>query len=275
MDNSGEQLFKARTMGLNPAILSAEELVRRIKDSSDLLEHKNDIESIHFYGAGCGTENPRLMLKGILLDLFPNAKVKVDEDTLAAVRATVGENSGVVCILGTGSNCSYYDGERLHQRVVSLGYSIMDDASGNWFGRQLLRDYYFKRSPEEFREAFGKAFNVDADYIKEQLYKSEHPNAYLASHASFIFEHVDTKYIKKLMRKGFKLFSKNMILQFKDVLDSEKVYFAGSIAYFGKEQLHAVADEMGFEIGGITRRPIEGLMAYHQNLLRGNSLAWD
>ena len=83
------------------------------------------------------------MLKVILQEFFPNADVLVDEDTMAAVYATINNptEAAVVCILGTGSNCSYFDGKQLHQRVKSLGYSIMDDASGNYYGKELLRDY--------------------------------------------------------------------------------------------------------------------------------------
>jgi N-acetylglucosamine kinase-like BadF-type ATPase len=45
----------------------------------------------------------------------------------------------IVSILGTGSNCSYFDGKELHQKVQSLGYIIMDDCSGNVFGKELIR----------------------------------------------------------------------------------------------------------------------------------------
>ena len=50
----------------------------------------------------------------------------------------------VVCILGTGSNCSYFNGKEIEQPVKSLGFSLMDDASGNYFGKQLLlKSYHF------------------------------------------------------------------------------------------------------------------------------------
>jgi N-acetylglucosamine kinase-like BadF-type ATPase len=45
---------------------------------------------------------------------------------------------------GTGSNCSYFDGKGLDQSVKSLGYTLMDEASGNYYGKELIRDYYFK-----------------------------------------------------------------------------------------------------------------------------------
>ena len=79
-----------------------------------------------------------------------NANIVIKEDTYAAVFATViPKEEAIVCILGTGSNCTYYDGENIEQRVVSLGYVLMDEASGNFFGKQLIRSYYFKTMPKK------------------------------------------------------------------------------------------------------------------------------
>jgi N-acetylglucosamine kinase-like BadF-type ATPase len=143
IDSNGKQLLeKQRTKGLNPAILSGKKLTKTIKKNKVLKKHREEVTHIFFYGAGCGTENPRILLEIVLKTIFPNADVTVKEDTFAAVYSTISNNTeaAVVCILGTGSNCSYFDGEELHQRVKSLGYSIMDDAAGNYFGRQLIRD---------------------------------------------------------------------------------------------------------------------------------------
>ena len=78
-----------------------------------------------FYGAGCGTEIPRLTLEKVLKDYFSNAQVVVKEDTTAAVYATLGDEPGIVCVLGTGSNCCFSDGKKIEQRVVSLGYTCL------------------------------------------------------------------------------------------------------------------------------------------------------
>ena len=266
VDNNGKQLLeKMRTLGLNPAILKENKLIKIIKSSSELMEHKNNITHIFFYGAGCGTEKPRLTLKKILEDIFINAEVDVQEDTWAAVRATLSQEdeAAVVCILGTGSNCSYYDGTMLHQRVKSLGYTLMDDASGNYFGKELIRDYYFNHMPEAIKVSFAEKYNLDADFIKNNLYKQPNPNAYLASFAEFMFLNKDSKYVKELIKSGLRRFAKNMILQFKNEIEVVPVHFAGSIAFFSQEEIKQVAEEFHFKVGNIVRRPIEGLVAYH------------
>ena len=126
IDKDGNRLLeKIRTKGLNPAILSQKKLTKIIKKNSALKEIRKNVSHVFFYGAGCGTEKPRLLLQGVLQAFFYNTKVEVKEDTYAAVYATIKTNNeaAVVCILGTGSNCSYYDGKILHQRVKSVSYT--------------------------------------------------------------------------------------------------------------------------------------------------------
>lgn len=270
VNNNGKQILeKIRTLGLNPAILKENKLIKIIKSSPELMEHKNNVTHIFFYGAGCGTEKPRLALLKILEDIFINAEVDVQEDTWAAVRATINQDdeAAVVCILGTGSNCSYYDGTLLHQRVKSLGYTLMDDASGNYYGKELIRDYYFNHMPEVLKVSFNEKYDLDADFIKNNLYKQPNPNAYLASFAEFMFLNKDSDYIKELIKSGLRRFAKNMILQFKNEIQVVPVHFAGSIAFFSEQEIKEVAEEFNFKVGNIVRRPIEGLVAYHVSKL--------
>lgn len=268
VDENGNQLLeKIRTKGLNPAILKEKKLFKIINKHPDLKKHKLDVTHVFFYGAGCGTEKPRLLLKYVLESTFVNAHIEVKEDTYAAVRATLNtaHEAAVVCILGTGSNCSYFDGTQLHQRVKSLGYTLMDDASGNYYGKQLIRDYYFNHMPEAIRIAFADKYNLEADFIKYNLYKQPNPNAYLANFAEFMFLNKETDYIKNLIKKGLRLFSENMILQFKEEIKTVPVHFAGSIAHFSKEEILEVAEEYQYKVGNIARRPIDGLVSYHTN----------
>jgi len=271
VDNKGNQLFeKIRTAGLNPAILKEKELNKIIRDSKELAKIKHDVTYVFFYGAGCGTEKPRTMLTHVLQFIFLNAIIEVQEDTMAAVRATLNheDEAAVVCIMGTGSNCSYYDGDKLHQRVKSLGYIIMDDASGNYYGKQLIRDYYYNHMPENIKVAFSSKYNLEADFIKYHLYKQNNPNAYLATFAEFMFLNKDSEYIIDLIKNGLRLFAKNMILQYKEELKTVPVHFAGSIAFYAQEEVKEIAKEFGFKVGNFQRRPIEGLVSYHTKKLK-------
>jgi len=263
--NGNQVLEKMRTKGLNPAILSEKKLKKIIKKNKILKQNREAVTQIFFYGAGCGTDKPNALLRIVLQQIFVNAEISVREDTMAAVFATINDDkeAAVVCILGTGSNCSYYDGEKIHQKVKSLGYSIMDDAAGNYYGRQLIRDYYFNHMPEDIKIAMADRYNLEEDYIKYNMYKQPNPNAYLATFAEFMFLNKDSEYIKTLIKKGIKLFAENMIMQYKEELKTVPVHFAGSIAFFSQDEIKEVAQELGFSVGNFIRRPIEGLVSYH------------
>lgn len=266
VDESGNQLLeKIRTKGLNPAILKEKKLRKIIRKSDALIDNKSAVTHVFFYGAGCGTDKPKAMLAEVLQDIFTNAHIEVQEDTLAAVRATINtpDEAAVVCIMGTGSNCSYFDGKNLEQRVKSLGYTLMDDASGNYYGKELIKDFYYGHMPEATKVSFAEKYNLEADYIKYNLYKQPNPNAYLAAFAEFMFLNKDSDYIKELIKKGVRTFAKNMIMQFTPELKNAPVHFAGSIAFFAQDEIKEVAEELQFKVGNFVRRPIEGLVEYH------------
>ena len=263
IDAAGKVLFTTQTLGLNPEVLDKEEIIARLEDKFDISHNKLKASHLFFYGAGCGTERMKNFLSEVFQDYFTNAIVSVHEDTYAAVYATTPKDeSAIVCILGTGSNCSFFDGKILHQKVQSLGYIAMDDGSGNRFGRHLLRGYYFNKMPADLAKEFEEEYNLDADYIKANLYKEANPNAYLATFAKFIIKHKDTDYCKKIIAKELKKFVKNYIMQY-DNCKAVPVHFVGSIAFYLKDELEEILNQYEIKIGNALRRPIDGLIAYH------------
>ena len=267
INNKGEILFQTQTLGLNPQVLTDYIIEERIVNNFDLYQNRKSVTKLYFYGAGCGTEPPRLMIKGVFLNIFKTAEVLVKEDTFAAIYATADINKkSIVCILGTGSNCSYFDGVNVIQKITSLGYILMDDASGNYYGRQLLRDYYFNRIPKNIAQKFKENFELDAETIKNHLYKKPNPNTYLAKFARFLIENKDTDYAQELIKRGMDVFISRQILQFTNAKEIP-IHFTGSIAYYLKEELVECLNNHGLKAGNIIRRPIDGLLKYHIGLL--------
>ena len=263
IDDSGKVLFTTQTLGLNPEVLSKEEIISRLDDKFDISHNKDKANFLFFYGAGCGTDRMKDFLSEVFQEYFSKAKVSVHEDTYAAVYATTPKNEkAIVCILGTGSNCSFFDGKVLHQKVQSLGYIAMDDCSGNRFGRHLLRGYYFNKMPKELAAEFQEEYNLEPDYIKHNLYKEPNPNAYLATFAKFIIKHKDTPFCRKYILSEMEDFVENYIKQF-DNCTVIPVHFVGSIAFYLKEELEEVLAKHGIKVGNVLRRPIDGLIAYH------------
>ena len=263
INSEKKEEFRVRTLGLNPAIISEEELNNRIINMFQLMNVKEEVSEIYFYGAGCGTPKPTAILKSILEAIFINAKIVVAEDMLAAVYAASGKEPAMVCILGTGSNSGYFDGKNLHVKSASLGYVLMDEASGNYFGKILLRDYFYTKMPKAIAEKFENEFNLDADDIKENLYRKSNPNMYLASFAKFMFEFKDEKYIKRIIKRGFQEFFKYRILPFEKDAQTP-LYFIGSIAHYFQDILEKIAKKNNLKVTGVIQRPIDSLLEYHK-----------
>lgn len=263
LDDVGEIVFKTRTEGLNPAVFEKSLLEKRVRANAELTEHSKTIEAVHFYGAGCGTEKPAEMLKKVFENFFVNADVIVREDMVAAVYAATTE-PGIVCILGTGSNSCYFDGDNIHMAVDSLGYILMDEASGNYFGKRLIRDYYYKRMPPEVAAEFEKRFDLSSDTIKENLYKKENPNTYLASFAEFIFTSERNGYFYKIITEGIQEFVETRVLCFPEA-QNVPVHFIGSIAHFSEDIIRAAVWPYHLTVGNIVRRPIDGIIDYYRN----------
>ncbi|MDD2986201.1 BadF/BadG/BcrA/BcrD ATPase family protein [Flavobacterium sp.] len=263
IDDNGKVLFTTQTLGLNPEVLDKEDVIARLEDKFDISHNRDKVKNLFFYGAGCGTDRMKDYLAEIFQNYFPNAIVAVYEDTYAAVYATTPKDEqAIVCILGTGSNCSFFDGQVLHQKVQSLGYIVMDDGSGNHFGRLLIRGYFFNKMPKELAAELQEEYNLDADYVKANLYKEANPNAYLATFAKFIIKHKEHPYCKKIIYKELKKFVKNYIMQYENY-QSVPVHFVGSIAFYLKEELEEILSKYDIKIGNVLRRPIDGLIAYH------------
>ncbi|OYQ47397.1 BadF/BadG/BcrA/BcrD ATPase family protein [Flavobacterium aurantiibacter] len=263
IDDNGKVVFTTQSLGLNPEVLTKEEVVERLNDRFDISHNKNNVTHLYFYGAGCGTDRMKNYLADVFTKYFPKAYISVQEDTYAAVYATTpkGEKA-VVCILGTGSNCSYFDGNVLHQKVQSLGYIAMDDCSGNRFGRYLLRGYFFNKMPSLLAKEFEKEYNVDPDFIKHNLYKEPNPNAYLATFAKFLIKHKNSDFCQELIHAEMEKFVEFYILQYEEA-KQYPIHFIGSIAFYLRDELEATLNKHGLKLGNVLRRPIDGLIQYH------------
>lgn len=264
LDDDGNRLFTTQTLGLSPEVINKEEALERLEARFDIYNNRNDVTNLYFYGAGCGTDRMKEYMTNVFKEFFPNAEVSVKEDTYAAAYATNPSNDkAIICILGTGSNCSYFDGKDLQQKVQSLGYIAMDDCSGNRFGRELVRAYYFNKMPAHLATKFEGEYNLDPDVIKHNLYKEPNPNAYLATFAKFLIQNKQEPFIKQIIVDAMQVFVDNYITQYENAADV-KVHFVGSIAFYLKAELAEVLGKNGLTLGNVLRRPIDGLIEYHE-----------
>lgn len=260
IDEEKGVIFKSRTKGINPKLLNKKQITDIIEESAEIIQIKETITKVDFYGAGCGDQKSKKGIKDILAGVFPNAIIKVEEDLVAAVHGTT-DKPGVICIIGTGSNSCYYDGNKIERRVTSLGFLIMDDGSGNYFGKQLLRAFFYTKMPYILRNRFSKAFNLNENIVLEHLYAKENVSGYLAQFAVFLIENRSDPFMKEIIDKGvFEIFE-NLIIPYASELKKVPLHFVGTIAYFLQEDILQEANKRGYKISSFTRAPIDNLIS--------------
>jgi N-acetylglucosamine kinase-like BadF-type ATPase len=258
LDNN-KQIANIKTRGINPKLLSIEEIGNILQDSKELKLYKNKIKNIFFYGAGCATKIAKDKIKNVCLNFFKTNSIQIEEDLNAAVYGTT-KIAGVVCILGTGSNCCFFDGEEIHIKQMSLGYSVMDEASGNYFGRILLNSYYYNKMPLDIKNAFENKYELSLESTLKGLYESENPSAFLAQFASFIIENKSNTFISSIIDKGITELFDNLIMCYKDELDNYPIHFVGSIAFFLQNKIIKEAEKRSIRVKSFVKSPISNII---------------
>ncbi len=251
------------TMGMNAVMLTEEEI--RLRIAEELVPELTGypVEEVYFYGAGCISEEVcSNVARAIRSNFSDNIKVEVHTDLLAAARALFGHKPGIACILGTGSNSCYYDGEKIVDNVSPLGYILGDEGSGAVLGKLLLGDILKNQLPQEICTKFLKQYDLDRLAIIRRVYKEPQANRFLASVTPFLLENIDCPEIHELVLNDFKAFFKRNITQYPHY-DTLKVNFIGSIAHYFRSVLEEAAEANGCTIGNIIKSPMEGLIKFH------------
>lgn len=263
VENDGSIVSVFSTIGFNPYFHSKEFILKELHINRGHFPPLKRVEKVFFYGAGASAPHLNKILQEALSFFFSKASViEVDHDLIGAAYACYDGRPAISCILGTGSNSCFFDGEKIHEEVPSLAYILGDEGSGSYFGRELLRSYFYKRLPKEILEPFVKEFQPSKDKVINSVYKEPHANVYLAGYMHFISTFREHPFMKKMIEKGLNEFIDIHIKCF-DNFKEVPVHFVGSVGYFCEDILQKVAKENKFTIGKIEKKPIDGLIDYH------------
>ncbi|PKH51349.1 N-acetylglucosamine kinase [Tenacibaculum sp. Bg11-29] len=231
---SNKVVIRLRTEGINPSVLKKKHINDILKNSKELTNYKNIIEAVFFFGAGCNNIKGDKKVKDVFNSFFPVlSRIVIKEDLMLAV-LSASQTPSVVCILGTGSNCCFFNGKTIEQKVKSMGYVLMDEGSGNHLGKQVLRSYYHKELPEDLKFSLEKEFNLNSDKVLSKLYGSKMPNKYLAKYARFLFENIEHPYAKNIITFCISEFIEKQLLKYESELKEVPLYFIGSVGYHAR-----------------------------------------
>lgn len=259
---SKEEEKQFRTAGLNPYFLGEKEIVKILQEQAiELVGYGIDIKEIYFFGAGCSSPDRHEIVSNALSQFFPKSYISVDSDLLGSAYATCGHEKGLCCVLGTGSNISYFDGEEIHAGQHGLGYVLGDEGSGTWFGKGLITDFLYGNMPADISKKFNEKYHIDKESVIKNVYQTPNPNAYLAAYSQFLFEIRSSDYAQKLLTAGLREFVDTNIKSYPQY-HRYKCHFVGSIAYVFADELKAVCEENGIHLGKVIRQPIHDLLAF-------------
>ena len=190
-----------------------------------------------------------------------SGSIEVNTDMLAAARGLRGHEPGITCILGTGSNSCYYDGEKIVDNVSPLGFILGDEGSGACLGKLLVGDILKNQMTPELKEKFLKQFNLTAGEIIDRVYRKPFPNRFLASLSPFLAQNINEPCVHSLVVNSFLSFLKRNVMQYD--YQHNKVHFIGSVAFYYQDLLTEACQMVGIQLGNIIKSPMENLISYH------------
>lgn len=261
---SGNQRVKdITTKGINPFYQTEEEIEAELKNTlCQEIGGENKINSVYFYGAGCADSQINNKLAKTLQQVLKSDKAEVSSDMLGAARGIFKRQKGIACIMGTGSNSAYYDGNEIVKSIPAGGFIIGDEGSGAVLGKTLIADYIKNQMPENILAEFKKFYNGTYLDVVNHVYKQPFPNRWLANFTKFMYEKREDDYIHNMIVNSFTLFFNRNIKQF-DSWEDMEVGFVGSIAYYFEKELKEAAQKCEITVSEIYQNPIEGLIEYH------------
>lgn len=250
------------TAGISPYFLSTEAIRELVQKEVAAGLQKTTIEQIFFYGTGCANPENAKSVKKAVQTVFPSAHVSVNTDLMAAARSVCGVQKGIVCILGTGSNSCYYNGKSIAKNSPGIGYVLGDEGSGAYLGKKVLQYYLYETFDEDLRARFDAKYVTTKVEILDSVYKKPLPNRYLASFTMFLAENRGHYMVENIIEDGLNDFFFQHLNKYNEVW-KHPVNFVGSVADGFKDVLKSLCESYEFELGKISKNPMEGLVKFH------------
>lgn len=259
----GSRIVKFKTAGINPYLQTPEAIGDMLHAEMNWNKSRHNADSITFYGAGAATTTNQKQLQGALQQFFGIKKVGVQSDMMAAVHALCGDEKGVVCIIGTGSNSCYFDGKKIAQQQASLGYVAGDEGSGNYMGKRVLQYYAYNTFDTELRMSFEMLFGNDLPDILHKIYREPFPNRYLAGFAQLLCDNRGHYMVENIIEDCLDDFFHHHILKYRQSW-KQPIHFTGSIAWGFRDVISDLCHQYELELGRVVQSPMEGLIKYYR-----------
>ncbi|MEL6674427.1 MAG: hypothetical protein AAFR61_19620 [Bacteroidota bacterium] len=247
--------------GLNPNAVAQAVIEKELHILKGKTQQIGPITELFFYSAGLRKEAVREHMRGLMGPYFPQLTVEMYTDLDAAIRST-GRKTGLVGILGTGSNAAFYRAHQLEKSRGGHGYLMGDEGSGMDLGKHLLKAALEGRLEEkaisEFCQLTGEALLA----TRTKIYQSAKPAFTMAALAPFVKELLHYPTVREMVRERFRLFLTTTFLQMSEAR-TYPIDLVGGISEHFSAEIRTVMQDLELEIGNFMANPIEGLVQYH------------
>lgn len=248
--------------GMNLSSMPLEQVLGVVRQGlGEFFPHGGQAGGFHLYTAGVCTDDIRTAVCSVVRCCAEFAEIEIENDLIGAARAVCGHGSGVVAIMGTGSNSCFFDGRDAEFRTRSGGFILGDEGGAAALGRLFLSDFIKGLVSEEVSSDFGREFDASYANIVEQVYRSGSPSAYLGSLAPFIVRHYDDPSVKTLVDRNFREFIERSLLKYP--VKDHPLGVVGGFGWACRDIFTAIAGEYGIKVSVFMPQPIEGLLKYH------------
>lgn len=250
----------AFTAGLNPYFQTRREISHSIRLELPEVFFKRRWEHIYYYGAGCANADKNKIMESSLVAQF-KTPCTIESDLLGAARGLLIRQSGLACILGTGSNSCMYNGREIVKSVRPLGFILGDEGSNAYMGKKFIADVLKELAPRELISAFYDHFQTTPNAMMEEVYTNSLPQRALAKYAFFLKENIEHPYVNNLVRQALMEFFERNIAAYNYA--DHPISFVGSTCIMFEDILRSVADSFGAHISKIAKYSLPGLVQYH------------
>lgn len=249
--------------GISPYFLNSEQVQAVLRDELLPKIKEQDISTIYYYGTGCLNPDNAKMMKKAISKIFPGTSVEVDHDLSGAAKSVCGHEKGIASILGTGSNSCYFNGKKVVKNSPGLGYVLGDEGSGAYLGKKVIQYALYGTFDEELAYKFQDKYKLTAPDILEQVYRKPLANRYLSGFALFLAENRGHYMIENIIEDGLNDFFFTHLCKYTESWKLP-IHFVGGVAHGFKDVIKDLCNSYEFELGKISKNPMEGLIEYHR-----------
>ncbi len=255
----------AQSVGMNPSSLDPDEIKSSFRKVMPVLNPEGKrVDEVFFYGAGLVSEEASAPIRECLEMWCPLAEISFLSDLLAAARALFGDGSGIVAIMGTGSNTCLYEKGKITRNISSGGYVLGDEGGAVYLGKTFLKEFVRGQLPKDIEEEFIREYRLDYPAIVRKVYREPGASAFMASFAPFVMSRVSNPYVKMMVDACMDGFFKSSIARYKLPEGfSPKVGVVGSYGCACEPFLRYLGYVHNMDFVKFIKSPIDELVKYH------------